>query len=829
MHRQLILFKTKSSLLIFVFIMIVSNLASGCSLVIQPADSTPIPPAPTYPKHLNPVDLVNVTFTVLIPAPLPDGEKLAVDILDEVSGLPLNINRHELEMLDETHYQTSISVALGSDIKYRYVRLGSSIYTEVNVAGTSVRYRMVHAVRGLETEDIITAWPDQPYAGTTGRLYGTVSSNVDQMPLPDTLIIAGGYQTFTDMYGKFAIEEIPVGVHNLVAYSIDGSYQTFQQGARIMENMATPADIKMSPLPLVTVTFIVTPPADAVGAPVRLAGNFCQLGNTFADLSGGVNTLASRMPVLSKLDDGRLMIKLQLHAGNDLRYKYTLGDGFWNSEQSLNGSLNPRQLIIPAEDVVIEDKIETWRAKGADPVLIQVTVPESTPESDSVSIQFNPHVWMEPIPMWPMGGNQWLYLLFSPLDQSDLLSYRFCRNDQCSLAYDKDSFNDPYLLDYGIQDSYQHSVSMWHNWIPTDIPTNVVAADIPKREETFVTGIEFLPKYHPSYQSRYSIVFDELISVGSNWIVLTPTWKLNDQAALPLLQPVPGISPLTHDMMEMIDLAQTAGLQVVLYPQIDFGDKYDVWWLKASKDDIWWQEWYSEYERFLLSYAKLADVAGVERLIIGGDQILPSLPGDYLLNGSDALAPAIAEKAWIETLQNVNTAYQGQILWALTYSDGFNTKPVFVDMIDAFYVQFNTKLIDGVYTSNLQGLEENLNNILDTDILDLKSNFNKAIMIGISYPSADGAAQACVVLDNGTCIDTVSLSPDDPLLNEVSIDLQVQVDLYNALCKAIIERDWIDGIISRGFFPPVKLMDASSSLNGKPAMDVLWYWYSGLK
>ncbi|MFH1446853.1 MAG: hypothetical protein ABIG43_05535, partial [Chloroflexota bacterium] len=404
-----------------------------------------------------------------------------------------------------------------------------------------------------------------------------------------------------------------------------------------------------------------------------------------------------------------------------------------------------------------------------------------------------------------MGGNQWLYLLFSPLDLSDSLSYRFCRNDQCSLAYDEGSFNTPYIIDYEIQESYQHSVLMWHNWNPADIPTNVVAADIPKRDKSFVAGIEFLPQYHPSYQSRYSIAFDELINIGSNWIVLTPTWKINDKAALPLLEPAPGITPLAHDMMEMIERAQAAGLQVALYPQIDFGENYDVWWLKTIKDDLWWQEWYSEYERFVLSYAKLAEVSGVERLIIGGDQILPSLPGDYLLNGSDALAPAIAENVWIETLQNVNAAYQGQILWALTYSDGFNTKPVFIDMIDTFYVQFNAKLINGVYTSNLQVIEDNINNILDSDILDLKSNFNKSIIIGISYPSAD------------------------PLLNEVSIDLQVQVDLYNAICKAIIERDWIDGLISRGYFPSVKLMDASSSVNGKPAMDVLWYWYSGVK
>jgi hypothetical protein len=37
-------------------------------------------------------------------------------------------------------------------------------------------------------------------------------------------------------------------------------------------------------------------------------------GNTFADLSGGVNTLAIRMPVLEPLPDGKYAAELMLPA-----------------------------------------------------------------------------------------------------------------------------------------------------------------------------------------------------------------------------------------------------------------------------------------------------------------------------------------------------------------------------------------------------------------------------------------------------------------------------------------------------------------------------------
>ena len=95
----------------------------------------------------------------------------------------------------------------------------------------------------------------------------------------------------------------------------------------------------MKPAPLVKVTFTVTVPQEnVVGVPIRLAGNLYQTGNTFADLVGGISTIASRMPLLTLQSDGRYTLTLSLPAGTDFRYKYTLGDGFWNSEQTSEGS-----------------------------------------------------------------------------------------------------------------------------------------------------------------------------------------------------------------------------------------------------------------------------------------------------------------------------------------------------------------------------------------------------------------------------------------------------------------------------------------------------------
>jgi hypothetical protein len=57
-----------------------------------------------------------------------------------------------------------------------------------------------------------------------------------------------------------------------------------------------------------------------------------------------MNTVASRAPILKRNDNGTFEITLKLPVGFDLRYKYSLGDGFWNAEHEA-GKFVVRQLI----------------------------------------------------------------------------------------------------------------------------------------------------------------------------------------------------------------------------------------------------------------------------------------------------------------------------------------------------------------------------------------------------------------------------------------------------------------------------------------------------
>jgi hypothetical protein len=114
--------------------------------------------------------------------------------------------------------------------------------------------------------------------------------------------------------------------------------------------------------------------------------------------------------------------------------------------------------------------------------------------------------------------------------------------------------------------------------------------------------------------------------------------------------------------------------------------------------------------------------------------------------------------------------------------------------------------------------------ILDNGVSALPEVIQKPLYLAVAYPSASGAAQGCV--SNGTvgCLHWTQLNQPLPSTPQPAIDLQMQADLYEAVLHAVNARPWISGIISRGYYPPASLQDASASVHGKPAADILWYW-----
>jgi hypothetical protein len=362
---------------------------------------------------------------------------LFIEVLDEVTGLGLNPTRYQMQPIDAQNYSVRLPLTIGFSVKYRYVKGGNSPSIEFDSGNKQIRYRMVIVNGPMEVNDSIAGWSDSLFPGKSGTLQGYIFNETNSEPVSNAMVIIAGMRTFTGTDGSYLINSIPAGEHILTAYHIDGLFLPFQQRAIIAANAVTPANFGMKPAQLVNITFKVTPPIENLsGAPIRLFGDLNSLGNAFNDLQGGISSPASKGRLLDYQDDGTYSLTISLPAGHPLEYKYSLGDGFWNAEHDSDYSWKNRKIIIPSSDLVINDAISTWKNSNENARTFKITVPANTPQDNLVLLQLNPFVWMEPLPIWNLGNNQWMYVLYSPIEFIRNSNYRIQLSGQNGIQDD---------------------------------------------------------------------------------------------------------------------------------------------------------------------------------------------------------------------------------------------------------------------------------------------------------------------------------------------------------------------------------------------------------
>ena len=792
---------------------------------------------PVYPTSTPAADIADamVTFRLTLPAPLAFGESISLTILDEVTGLAFNTQSTAMQAEDAQHYVVQLPFPVGSVIKYRYHRQGNSLVHEHLSDGRPVRYRLYHVEGPGIVEDSLSRWTDTIYISASGRIAGQIFDSSDGGPIPNLMVTAGGAQALTLADGSYLLEGLPPGTHNLVVYALDGSYTTYQQGALVAPDSTTPATIYLTPASMTAVTFTVSVPSDTPpDAPLRMAGNLLQFGNTFADLSGGVSTLASRMPILSRLPDGRFMISMTLPVGADLRYKYTLGDGLWNAEHDRGGNFQIRQLIVPANPIQIEERVESWHSGGMAPIQFNVQPPENTPPDEALSLQFNlGYGWLEPLPMWPHQNAQglptWHFTLLSPFHLSPSLQYRYCREDQCAAAGVANSLStnptSPSITFSDTQQVIDEYISAWA-WLDTNGPATVPNIEIQDRGASFVAGIAFPPDYHPSWQSRLPTAISDANGLGINWLIFSPTWTFTRQSP-PVLEISPNQDIPWPEAVSAILQARGLGLNVGLYPAPRFLEGETAWWASASRDFSWWVSWFECYGRFMIHHAELAAQTEAQALILGGDWVTPALPGGTLDDGTSSNTPQDTEARWRNLIQQVRARFNGQLIWALPYPQGIQNPPPFLDQFDQILVLWSAPLSAQPGASALEMSAEALR-LFDQDLKPFQETFARPVILAVAYPSANGGSTGCVPTADGGCLQPGELGQPGFIDTSLSLNLGEQTAAYNAMLMAVNQRPWISGLVSMGYYPPVALQDFSTSVHGKPASGALWYWFPRL-
>ena len=813
-----------------IIVFLLAAMITSCQLNVfgnETPDSSfpyPLPPTPT------PQPMAEIFFAATLPAPLLPGESLLLSVVDEITGLAINPKNYTMQSGDSLHYYVAIPLVVNSVLKYRYIKQSAQTILEDTSDEQAVRYRLYFVGGPGEVMDTISSWSDVDYFGDVGRITGRVVSGIDNSGLQDILICAGGAQTLTDSNGEFVLEGITTGIHNMVAYSLDGRYQTFQQGAFVTAGKRTPVNIIMTPAELVSVVFTVMVPSNTVpSAPIRFAGNLYQLGNSFGDLQGGTSSVSDKMPQLTPMLDGRYTLSLMLPAGADIQYKYTLGDGFWNAEHQISGEFKVRQLIVPNSGGIVQDVVETWQAGSSAPILFEVTAPPETPQTDTVSIQFNPYGWTEPLQMWSLGNNHWVYQLFSPFNLLSSFEYRYCRNDQCGMADDSATSGRTggrLVSTSSKPQAIKDTINSW-KWLSKIQFVDDPSQNIQAKAYGFWAGVEFQSdNYSPSWQPRMPLALKNIQEMGSNWVILTPSWSYQGEDQIQFSQ-IPSKDQLSVDLSETVNWAKGYGLNTAIFPTANFPIAEEDWWMNATRDANWWDSWFTRYRAFSLYYADLAMSNGSAALILGGGWLKPALPGGILADGSSSNLPLDSETRWSSLIAEIRQHYNGQLLWAIEYPGSLINPPGLIYELDGIYLLWSAPLSNSIEPS-LQEMQTNAGNMMDDEVRPFQLTYEKPIIVSIAYASITGSAKACVPDEKGGCEDWSILNQPNSINEFVELNLQAQSDVYKAILNAINERSWISGFVSRGFFPPVSLQDTSASINGKPAENLLDYWFPRL-
>ncbi len=770
---------------------------------------------------------INILFQLELPELINQNETIVMEIVNDVTGLPNNTQQFELDKHSDQVYYTIITVPSGSVIKYRYAKISDAFIPETTPDGEPVRYRLYYASAHGAVTDTLQAWQGERHSSVIGTLTGKIIDQDTSQPIPDILVSAGGRLTFSDANGKYQLLGVGQGIHNVVFYAMDGKYRTYQQGAVIEAGRRTPADAKLRQMPEVNITFLVTPPNDALGVPIFMAGNISQFGNTFADLPGSMSVKPKRMPMLNHQSDGTLALKLQLYAETDLRYKFTLGDGYWNAEQTNTGDMRIRQLVVPSTDITINHTINSWRTPGLEPITFLVEIPPITSPLDIKYIQFGheyPEQWTEPIPLWPLGNQRYLYILFSPLNPQQTIKYQFCRNEECVHARDTDSLNIARdVTPSETSQTIELTLESWQNWYPLERNESVLLANITSKPPQYNRMIELSPEMDPSWLFYAPRNFTALDEVGADTIIFSPQWTTFQN--LPYLHPEIGSTPYYYEMMILLEAAQSEGFDLALFPQIASQDSVEILWNSNLQTDAWWEVFFSSYRNFLLNYAKIAQDSNTNQLILGGKSLLPAFDGGIFPNGTTSSVPSTSDDDWIELIDEIQSEFDGKLIWATNTNQKMDPLPNFIDKFDQIYISIDSPLAFGDHPS-FEMIQSGFTGVIDNHIYEVFRSTQKPITLALAYPSVETSANGCFMLNEACYNDGLFLTND---IKPYAVDLQEQSLVYNAIFPIIASRDWITGISIRGYNPIVTIHDGSSSIAGKPAFDVVQYWYTNMK
>ncbi|NMB54415.1 MAG: carboxypeptidase regulatory-like domain-containing protein [Leptolinea sp.] len=769
---------------------------------------------------------VLATFTVELSSPLIPEAGLSLEWVDPLASHNLNPIYLPMQPIDTLHYQVDAPVKKGQLLRYRYVQTGTGYDVELGINGLPIPSRFFYITEHSHIQDTILGFANIATNISRGSIEGRVILSGSNNPAAGVLITTAGISTTSTIDGKFSLQGIPVGTQNITIFSPDGSVEPLQQQAVVEADAVTPINVSLSARKSVNVTFIVSTPGDTPPlAALRLFGNLSQMGDSYAGLFGGTDLIQNRAVTLSQQGKNKYLAVLQLPVDSEIQYIYSLGDTFWNRETSAKGMFSNRVFFVPDKDTEIEDQVESWETVNYQPITFQFLPPATTSATDHIQIQFNAYGWMDPLDMWPVGDGTYEFQLFSPLNFSKSVDYRFCRSEICGTKDTETQRDQLFSFQAGASALVLPIVGGdWTGWQPSVEPTTVTTEQTEPRGEGFHTAVELSPSYRASWLRYYDAALDSAANLNANTLILPIPWTFRSYNPVWLDLDI-SQNPSIQDTSVMISHARNKGLKVYLMAVSQYPSSPMTFWEEFSKTESHWDSWFVSVLNFYQSTAHLATATGADGIILGDNVISSILGKTNKTAGIFDVYPENSFQRWDDIFSKVRDEYTGKVLLALNFDDLQNQNGLLSNSIDGFYI-LNLGMISDT-PGNVAGYTESIANKLDETLAPLQSSTGKEIWLGLDFPAITSAYLGFVEI-SGQSMDTSILDFPAPNQPELVKSLQEQANLYNAVFPEANRRGWINGLVTRKYLVPDNNQDQSSSVRGKPAADIVWYWFSSM-
>ncbi len=280
------------------------------------------------------------------------------------------------------------------------------------------------------------------------------------------------------------------------------------------------------------------------------------------------------------------------------------------------------------------------------------------------------------------------------------------------------------------------------------------------RRAEFQKGMNYVAWTKEGYRNANSIrSMKRLGPLGANYAGVVVTWyqdQFNSTKIFPLDEKTPSDDSLLFAIRKLRDY----DLKIMLKPHLDILRTEGKW--RGDIDfttEEEWEDWFSNYADFVMHYARLAQEEDVELFCIGTELTKPALNQTEL---------------WRDLIKDIRSVYKGQLTYAANWHEEFVGIEFWDELdyagIDAYFP------LNGSPNPTKEELKESWEGWLEI-IRDWQEGIDKPVIFPeIGYKSSAGASER-------------------PWEHAPSgeVDLQLQVDCYEALFETFWAEPWFYG------------------------------------